>query len=71
MSYTTPSEHVEEGWPWNCADCGATVYHEGQVCSDCAREARADGGTDAAPIRARSLPRVLAGVCTAVLLVLL
>lgn len=71
MSYTNPTDQVDEGWPWDCADCGATVYHEGKVCSDCAREARADAGTDAARIRIRSLPRILAGVCTAVLLVLL
>lgn len=33
---------VDDGWPWSCARCGTTVYHDALVCRECDRtESRA------------------------------
>lgn len=64
------AESPTDTWPWQCLRCGATIFHDGDHCPDCARSrslARvADGGRPErgfrAWIRAQSYPSFVATV---------
>lgn len=37
MAHTQLDTGVEDGWPWNCARCGATIYRDAVHCESCER----------------------------------
>lgn len=48
MAHSHPDTGVDDGWPWNCARCGTTIYHDAVHCRTCEQRdspdrRRADG----------------------------
>lgn len=35
MAHTQIDTSVEDGWPWNCARCGTTIYRDAVHCESC------------------------------------
>ena len=35
-SRTDDADHEDADiWPWQCLECGVTIYHDGECCLDC------------------------------------
>lgn len=41
MGHSQHRAGVDDGWPWDCTRCGATIYHDADNCRDCDRADRA------------------------------
>lgn len=45
---TTSSAEIcfeeSDTWPWQCLDCGTTIYHDGDFCRVCGSSHRLDSG---------------------------
>ena len=38
-----PNDAAVDTWPWECLDCGTTIYHDGEFCGGCEAAYRARG----------------------------
>lgn len=40
MTRTHSETGIEDGWPWSCARCGRTIYHDAVHCNSCDEHSR-------------------------------
>lgn len=47
MAHTDLDTSVDDGWPWNCARCESTIYHDAVHCKACRQQ---EGGFRDSPM---------------------
>lgn len=52
MAHSQIEASVEDGWPWNCARCGTTIYHDAVHCKSCEHRSRGEGESASHPLSA-------------------